>query len=703
MNRYIAGLIATVAALALITPASAQKSSEADTLLAAAQQKETLEGDPSAAIKQYSAIVAKYAKTDRAVTAMALVHMAECYQKIGDAQAQRIYEQVVRDYADQNDAVVLARTALGSRRNASSGAVAKRLVCEDCGDNDEQFSPDGRLMVFTDWDSGDIAIRDMSTGKVRRLLAKAGTFRDSDTEGETPRLSPDLRQVVYLWRTGGKKEDHSELRVIQNEPGAKPRVLIDNPAIDYYEPHGWFPDNRSLLVWLAKTDKTWQLARVSVSDGSVKVLKSHCCTGSTLSISPDGKYIVYSARVVNPDKQIRLVPADEKDEHIYILASDGSSETEIVRTAGVNTNCVWAPDGKHILFSSDRSGHVDLWSIAVENGKAVGAESLVSAGIGDIGTFGMHGGSYYYHPYNGAPINYVSIAEMKPAGEKTQDAERTAESFVGQSPSWSPDGKSIALKRPHPGASYYDLVVHSLETGAEKAYPTTLGTTGGGSFSLWFHDGNSVATRIGNAFYRIDLKTGDFKELPIGLGLRGIAPDDKTVYVVNPSTQQVVSVDPDTGQKRQSFTLPLPAGTKNVFLSFDHLTMSPDGRTLAFWVEDPKDPNQIRIACVDVDGSNYHEVFATQAAYFPDFSSLYLAWTKDSRGILFELRKVKGDPFQIMRVSSEGGTPDFTGFEVTDSILSFGLSPDGSRIAFSSYHKLPHDVWALDNILSALK
>jgi hypothetical protein len=35
-----------------------------------------VDGDPKGAIKQYGAIVAKYTK-DRAVTVMALVHMAE--------------------------------------------------------------------------------------------------------------------------------------------------------------------------------------------------------------------------------------------------------------------------------------------------------------------------------------------------------------------------------------------------------------------------------------------------------------------------------------------------------------------------------------------------------------------------------------------------------------------------------------------------
>jgi hypothetical protein len=44
----------------------------------------------------------------------------------------------------------------------------------DVVDDKAFIAPDGRLLAMTDWSSGDIEIRDMSTGQVRRLLAKSG-------------------------------------------------------------------------------------------------------------------------------------------------------------------------------------------------------------------------------------------------------------------------------------------------------------------------------------------------------------------------------------------------------------------------------------------------------------------------------------------------------------------------------------------------
>src|SRR5262245_31078407 len=81
-----------IAMLAVALVGGAQTKDEAERLLKAAQNRELVDGDLNGAIKQYAAVVSKYAKTNRPVTAMALVHMAECYQKMGDAESRKIFE-----------------------------------------------------------------------------------------------------------------------------------------------------------------------------------------------------------------------------------------------------------------------------------------------------------------------------------------------------------------------------------------------------------------------------------------------------------------------------------------------------------------------------------------------------------------------------------------------------------------------------------
>src|SRR6478672_9727255 len=102
-------MLAFVAVAGLI---AADSTDPANVMMEAAHKKEVVDGDLNGAIRQYRVILAKYAG-NRAVSATALVHMAECYRKMGDAEARKIYEQVVRDYRDQKEAVAEAQARLG--------------------------------------------------------------------------------------------------------------------------------------------------------------------------------------------------------------------------------------------------------------------------------------------------------------------------------------------------------------------------------------------------------------------------------------------------------------------------------------------------------------------------------------------------------------------------------------------------------------
>src|SRR5207253_8389596 len=109
MRRTVTAFVATVVLLA--GGVIAQQKRQQDIDLQAAIRTETVDGDLNGAIKQYGAIVSKY-KADRAVTATALVHMAECYEKLGDTQAQKIYERLLSEFGDQKEAAAEARTRL---------------------------------------------------------------------------------------------------------------------------------------------------------------------------------------------------------------------------------------------------------------------------------------------------------------------------------------------------------------------------------------------------------------------------------------------------------------------------------------------------------------------------------------------------------------------------------------------------------------
>ncbi|HEY4362902.1 MAG TPA: hypothetical protein VGN17_18170 [Bryobacteraceae bacterium] len=590
--------------------------------------------------------------------------------------------------------------------SAKSGPLAKRLVCTDgcLGADEANVSRDGRSLVLPHGDHNDLAIRDLATGQVKRLMVVSGKEKLWDAWPDMPVFSPDRKSILYVWHE--KTLARTQLRLMGKEPGSKPRVLVEIPEKVDYTPEDWFPDGKSALVLIGKLGADRpdfrQFARVSMSDGAVTVLKSlgtrACATRPRLS--PDGRYIVYSALAVNPGNP--PAPTDPSGQHLYVLAVDGSSEAEIVNVAGSNGDPVWTPDGRHILFISNRSGKDDLWSIAILNGKAAGQESLVSGDLGNgLEALGIADGSYFYSTTQND--EHIHIVKISPSGSVPE-----LEGVIGLAPTFSPDGKSLAFKRHHPGGDRYDLVIHSLETGEERTPLAEIGTTDGRA-ARWSHDGASVTTEVwrdhgARGFFRIDLRSGALEEpLPYGnCGLYMLSPDEKTLYMQcntdDHGTYRVLARDRNTGQERVLATFADLWGAPSADLS-------PDGRTLAIgWIDGPlagsrTDP-KLRLARVSADGGDFREIWAPTGRIIGGGT---VVWDPDGGSILFIQAGGDGDKWGVMRVPADGGSqPTLVFAGELSNLAGFDVSRDGSRIVYRSSERAT-TLWALDNVLPMLK
>jgi hypothetical protein len=149
-------------------------------------------------------------------------------------------------------------------------------------------------------------------------------------------------------------------------------------------------------------------------------------------------------------------------------------------------------------------------------------------------------------------------------------------------------------------------------------------------------------------------------------------------------------VDLSTGQAKPILTLAAPSAPGAVALQ-----LTTDGRTLVIrWPE--QKTKTIHFARVNVDGTGYREIFSISQKD----EGGPMALTKDGRSIIFA--EAHDNNWSLMRLSIDGGKPEFIGLEVDNRTQNLDLSPDGSRIAFSNAKRV-QELWALDNILSALK
>jgi dipeptidyl aminopeptidase/acylaminoacyl peptidase len=82
-------------------------------------------------------------------------------------------------------------------------------------------------------------------------------------------------------------------------------------------------------------------------------------------ISPDGKLVAYVVGEV--DKEANKIPSS-----IWLAATDGKSEPKRLTNAPgkKDSHPRWRPDGKSVLFQSNRSGDSQLWIIDLDGGEA---------------------------------------------------------------------------------------------------------------------------------------------------------------------------------------------------------------------------------------------------------------------------------------------------------------------------------------------
>ena len=128
------------------------------------------------------------------------------------------------------------------------------------------------------------------------------------------------------------------------------------------------------------------------------------------------------------------------------MAVDGSREATVVAHPSQNVIMGWSPDAKHVLFSSDRSGSVGLWAVAVEDGKPAGTQTLVKPDISSSWSLGLTAAGTMYVWKYASPI-YVQTSSVDLEGGKLTAGPASFQRFIGSRgrPDWSDDGSTSPI------------------------------------------------------------------------------------------------------------------------------------------------------------------------------------------------------------------------------------------------------------------
>jgi Tol biopolymer transport system component len=704
------GVISFIAILgALVSVAGiARQAEDPGVLLRAAIEKEEVDGNLQGAIDMYKQIVVKHGD-NRAIAAKAQLRIGLCYEKLGREQAgraQKAFEKVIESYPDQTEAVNLAKEKLTllsrtqALKKAGSAEFSIRQVWAEPGtDTSGCISPDGRYLTFVDWETGDLAMRDLVSGTDRRLTNK-GTWEQSPGEmaGES-KWTRDGRRIVYQWYD---KDGILELRVFDTKDSSI-RTIHRDKTEDWVQAFDWSPDGRYVLASFfpgasSTPGRERGVGLISVEDGSVKALKGRfedsMDYASIFLFSPDGKYIAYDA-----------TPAGEDTgrHDIFLISLDGQVEMPLVEHPEDDKVISWTPDGQGLLFASDRTGSVDLWFLPMSDGKPQEAPRLIKSGFGPVGSLGMTSRGELYFGSSGSARD-IYVVDVEPGTwEARSPAKKLALPNQGRNlfANYSPDGQRMAFISLLMGGRHPVLNILYEKTGRVRELNPRLE---GIQFPCWIPpDGYdlSVGTadkegRIG--LYRVNAQTGEAARLVQfekgqGSQAQAWAADGKrffyTAEVKSEGKRYIYTYDLETGKNERLPGSPDDART---------IAVSPDGESLA--VVNTEGKRTIKI--MPASGGELREVYRFD---FESGTLITPAWSIDGRYIYFPWpRDPQTNIADLYRVSRDGGEAERIDVGMR-FIRGLTVRPDGQRIAFySSGDKLPQpQVWIMENFLPKAK
>lgn len=645
----LAGLL--IAGLApLAPPVSAQTKPAVE--LEGAIAKEQVNGDLKAAIAAYQKIAANSA-APRDVRAKALWHLAGCYEKQGQ-QAQTVYQQIVRDYADQPAAKQASAKLAGMRqrdRDTTPTTMTQRKIeapaslpgfAPDFSDND------GRHAVYRDHVTGNLMFGDLTSGESRVILkpnaSALRTFWPSRDMSMAYMLlaSPDGKQTTAVIRTDGT-------------------AYREIPGVAFSGRLDWSWDNRYVLVCENQPDGTRRPVRISVADGSKLDLRwpERCIQ----MFSPDGRFIasVVSSHDAGP---------------IFVGPSDGGSQQPVFDDARL---IGWTRDGRYLAVDIYRSGAEGLYLLPMKDGQRAGEPVLVRYGsFGIAQTFANGALVYEPTPAGGNYSTWLGTLDSdgRLAGWKQLDLSGSKRGPYA--PTWSPDSKQIAYVTSGNAAGQNIQVVRvrDVATGAER----DIYQGGSGEMScVWatLHPKlfcGQITTQSVTDVVAVAIDSGRTERLGSVQGLNLFLfgePSDQGIYMASRPQAELIRWEIATGQ-----TTALGQGRVNMA---NWVIASPDGR----WITRLQD-GKTEIRPVSRGDWKPLAPGGTQNAFSPDGNWL-LYHGVDAAG-----------KQSLFRISVVGGQPERLGdFPAATRIGIFSISPDGRKIVADTLR--PIEVWALEN------
>jgi TolB protein len=272
----------------------------------------------------------------------------------------------------------------------------------------------------------------------------------------------------------------SNMEVMDVESGHRKVLFTSSHSI---QAPNWTVDGKSLIY-----NSNGYLYKYGLEDQKISIINTGFAIRNNNDhvLSFDGKQIAISHHDEN----------DKGDSGIYVMPTEGSSSPKKITKNGLGASYLhgWSTDAKELVFTGNRKGQYDIYSVGIENG--IETQLTNTTGLDD-GPEYTPDGKYIY--FNSNRTGTMQIWRMKPDGSSQEQL--TFDELNDWFPHISPDGKWMVFlsfgtdvdSGDHPFYKHVYLRMMPVEGGEPKILTYVYGGQGTINVPSWSPDGKKIA------------------------------------------------------------------------------------------------------------------------------------------------------------------------------------------------------------------
>jgi eukaryotic-like serine/threonine-protein kinase len=219
------------------------------------------------------------------------------------------------------------------------------------------WSPDGRRLAFTRWVARDrvgsiVGVADADGSNAHEIAFAPGRGLT------TPRWSPDGRTICAV---NGLASVATGFGIdLIDAGGGGARLLAPADANMRVSSVVWTPDSRAIIYSEAESIAGW------MSGSSARIIRQDVATGAARSIL----WVPNHSRTLDVlGSGVLLFDARSSRQNLREIGiGGGAASRALTRGNSTDRQPIYLPDGKSIVFSSNRGGNLDLWRVGLDDG-----------------------------------------------------------------------------------------------------------------------------------------------------------------------------------------------------------------------------------------------------------------------------------------------------------------------------------------------